>query len=85
MRQYYEFTNVDTDRYQIGGGQQLGRHRAAHQRALRIVVGDAAHDAFGDGVRGRKHRQIDLQHRAKHVVMAMQRGARLPCDGHSPT
>ena len=34
---------------------------------------DSADDVLGDRVRGRQHREIDLQHRAEHVVMAVQR------------
>src|ERR1700742_1936066 len=41
--------------------------------ALHLGI-DAAHDAFGYRMRRRQHGEIDLQHGAKHVVMAMQRG-----------
>ena len=47
-----------------------------HVAALQFGV-DAAHDAFGHRVRGRQHGEIDLQHGAKSVVMAVQGGEQL--------
>src|SRR5258706_279042 len=44
--------------------------------ALNLGI-DAAHDAFRHRVRRREHREVDLQHRAKHVVMTMQRRQQL--------
>ena len=62
-----------TDQYsrsfaKAGGGVGVG-----DVAALNLDV-DAAHDAFGHRMRRCQHREVDLQHGAKHVVMTVQRG-----------
>ena len=52
-----------------GAGRGIGVGDVA---ALHLGI-DAAHDVFGDRMRGREHREIDLQHGAERVVMAVQR------------
>src|SRR6185436_6865549 len=51
----------------------LSRSRIGVRNVLALDLGiDAAHDALGHRVRGRKDGKVDLQHRAEGVVMAAQ-------------
>ncbi len=63
------------------GVPRSARHRALargcvtvrHVAALQLAI-DTANDSFRHRVRRRQYRQIDLQHGAEDVVMAMQGG-----------